>query len=75
LHGNERKDPGLSAGVYDNHFLGPAYKCDVFNGNFGSLAVPQGKINPASLSLKRLESFIENETMELKLIAKKKSSE
>jgi hypothetical protein len=39
------------------------------------LAVPQGKINPASLSLKRLESFIENETVELKLIAKKKDSE
>jgi hypothetical protein len=75
LHRNERKDPGLSAGVYDNHFLGPAYKSNVCNGGFRGLAVPQGKINPGSLSLKRLESFIENETVELKLIAKKKDSE
>jgi hypothetical protein len=75
LHRNERKYPGLSAGVYENHFLSPAYERNVRNGGFGSLAIPWGKINATSLSLKRLEGFIEDEKVEMKLITKKKGSE
>ena len=71
LHRNERKEPGLSTGVYENQFLAPAYKSNVRNGGFGSLAIPWGKVNAASLSLKRLEGFIENEHVEVKLIKKK----
>jgi hypothetical protein len=65
----------LSPGVYEHHFLGPAYKSKVCNRGFGVLAIPWGKINAGSLSLKRLEGFIKNETVELKLIAKKQRSE
>jgi hypothetical protein len=70
LHRNERKDPGLSVGVYENHFLGAAYERNVRNRGFGSLPIPWGNINSASLSLKLLEGFIENEKVELKLIFK-----
>jgi hypothetical protein len=70
LHRNERKDPGLSTGVYENHFLGAAYEGNVRNGSFGSLAIPWGKINTTSLSLKRLECFIEDENVEMKLVTK-----
>ena len=73
LHRNERKNPGLSTRVYENHFLGPRYKSNVRNGGFGGLAIPWGKIYAASLSLKGLEGFIENEYVELKLITKKTS--
>jgi hypothetical protein len=71
LHRNERKDPGLSAGVYEHHFLGLAYERNVRNGGLRSLAIPRGKLNAASLSLKRLEGLIENEKVEMKLITKR----
>ena len=75
LHRNERKDSGVSPRVYENHFLSPAYERNVRNGGFGSLAIPWGKINATSLSLKRLKGFIEDENVEMKLITNKKGSE
>jgi hypothetical protein len=63
----------LIVGVYENHILGLANKCNVRDGGFGSSAIPRGKINAGSLSLKRLEGFIENKKVELKLITKKDS--
>ena len=61
LHRNERKDPSSSARVYENHFLGPAYERNVPHEVFPSLTIPWGKINGTSVSLKRLETFIEKE--------------
>ena len=75
LQRNERKDPGLSTRVYENQFLGSAYKSNVRNGGLGCLAIPRGKINAASLSLKRLQGFIENENVEVKLITKIKKAQ
>ena len=72
LHRNERKDPSLIAGIYENNFLAPTYERNLCNGGFGSLAIPWGKINATSLSLKSLEGFIEHEKVEMKLITKKK---
>jgi hypothetical protein len=75
LHRNGRKYPGLSPRVYENNFLSPAYERNVRKEGFGSLAIPWGKIHATSLSLKRLEGFIENEKVEMKLFTNKKDSE
>ena len=65
----------MIGGVYENHFLGLANERNMRDGGFGSSAIPRGKINAGSLSLKRLEGFIEDEKVEMKLITNKKGSE
>jgi hypothetical protein len=40
------------------------------DGGFGGLTIPWGKIDAASLPLKRLEGLIEDENVKMKLIAK-----
>lgn len=66
LQCNEREDPSLSAGVYKDHLFVPNHEGRVQNGD-SWLTIPWYEINGTPMSLKYLESLVENEHVKLQL--------